>query len=352
MNEVLATLASERLGETGAVHPNDQVNASQSSNDVFPSAMHVAAAEAVADDLVPALEHLARRCGRRRDEFATRGEVGPHAPDGRHAGDPRPGVRRLRQRRSRRRRAAAGRPAPRVPSSRWVAPRSARGINAPPEFAPRVIAALAERTGLPLAEAPRPLRGPGGPRRAGRAVGPAAGVAVALVKIANDLRWMGSGPAHRAGRDPPPRPPARVVDHAGQGQPRRWPRPCTQVAAQVIGNDAAVAFGGSQGAFELNVFLPVIARNLLESVRLLANVSRVFADKCVAGHRGQRGDLPALRRVVALGRRRRCTPTSGTRRRPRSSSGPWPRTAASARSSWRRGCCPRRRSTRSSTWRR
>ena len=141
---------------------------------------------------------------------------------------------------------------------------------------------------------------------------------MALIKIANDLRWMGSGP--RTGLAeiflPDLQPGSSIMP--GKVNPV-IPEAVTQVAAQVIGNDAAVAFGGTQGAFELNVFMPMMARNLLESIRLLSTVSVVFADTLHRRHRGQRGPAQGLRRVVTVDRHRRSTPTSATRRRPRSS---------------------------------
>jgi fumarate hydratase, class II len=156
------------------------------------------------------------------------------------------------------------------------------GINAPKTFARSVIARLAERTGLPLTEARDHFAAQGGRDALVETSGELRTLAVALVKIANDIRWMGSGP--RTGlaeiRLPDLQPGSSIMP--GKVNPV-IPEAVTQVGAQVIGNDTAVAFGGSQGNFELNVFMPMMARNVLESVRLLANVSRAFADKCIAG---------------------------------------------------------------------
>jgi fumarate hydratase class II len=156
------------------------------------------------------------------------------------------------------------------------------GINAPKSFARKVIARLAERTGLPLTEARNHFAAQGARDALVEASGQVRTVAVALTKIANDLRWMGSGP--RTGLSeiflPDLQPGSSIMP--GKVNPV-IPEAVTQVAAQVIGNDAAIAFGGSQGNFELNVYMPMIARNLLESISLLANVSRVLADKCIDG---------------------------------------------------------------------
>ena len=162
-------------------------------------------------------------------------------------------------------------------SCRSAAPPSGTGLNAP--------AGLRPRRDRPAGDAHRPAADRGAAttsrRRAPRDAlvelsGQLRALAVALIKIANDLRWMGVGPAHRAGRDPPARPAARARRSCRARSTRCIPEVVTQVAAQVIGNDAAVAFAGSQGNFELNVYLPVMARNLLESIRLLANVSALL----------------------------------------------------------------------------
>ena len=281
MNEVLAHLASERLGEAGAVHPNDHVNASQSSNDVFPSAIHLAAAEAIHVDLLPALEYLGAALHRKSNEFSTVVKSGrTHLMDatpvtlgqefGGYAAQVQHAAERLRS------------CLPSVGELPLGGTAVGTGINAPPAFAPAVIAALARRTDLPLREARDHFAAQGARDALVEASGHCRTLAVALIKIANDLRWMGSGPRTGLGeiRIPDLQPGSSIMP--GKVNPV-IAEAVTQVGAQVFGNDAAVAFGGSQGTLELNVNMPVMAHNLLESIRLLANVSRVFADKCISG---------------------------------------------------------------------
>jgi fumarate hydratase class II len=280
-NEVIATLASERLGEPGAVHPNDHVNASQSSNDVFPTAVHLAASEAVAVDLIPALEHLRASLARKAEELRTVVKAGrTHLMDATpvtlgqefagYAAQLEAGIARLHD------------TLPRLGQVPLGGTAVGTGINAPRSFAPEVIEALRVETGLPLTEAPDHFAAQGARDALVEASGQVRVVAVSLMKIANDIRWMGSGP--RTGlaeiRLPDLQPGSSIMP--GKVNPV-LAEAVTQVVAQVVGNDVTVAFGGSQGNFELNVFMPVMARNLLESVRLLANVSRAFADRCVDG---------------------------------------------------------------------
>ena len=281
INEVLATLASEKLGEKGAVHPNDHVNASQSSNDVFPTAIHVAVAEALRDDLLPALAHLAASLGRKASELSGVVKSGrTHLMDatpvtlgqefGGFAAQISQGAERIEGALDR---------VGEVPLGGTAV---GTGINAPPAFAPAVIAALAKRTGLPITESRNHFAAQASRDGLVDASGLLRVIAVALIKIANDLRWMGSGP--RTGlaeiRIPDLQPGSSIMP--GKVNPV-LAEAVTQVAAHVIGNDGAVAFGGSQGTLELNVFMPMMAHNLLESIRLLANVCRTFADKCVDG---------------------------------------------------------------------
>jgi fumarate hydratase class II len=278
-NEVIATLATERLG--AAVHPNDHVNASQSSNDVFPSAIHLAATGAVSDDLIPALMYLAKALRRKQVEFADVVKSGrTHLMDatpvtlgqefGGYATQVELGVERLRA------------TLPRLAELPLGGTAVGTGINTPPGFAAQVIADLATRTGLPVTEARDHFEAQGARDGLVEASGQLRTIAVGLVKIANDLRWMGSGP--RAGLAeialPDLQPGSSIMP--GKVNPV-IPEAVTQVAAQVIGNDATVTFAGASGSFELNVMLPVLARNVLESVRLLANVSRLLADRCVDG---------------------------------------------------------------------
>ena len=278
-NEVIANLASERLGRP--VHPNDEVNASQSSNDVFPSAIHVAAASQVDTALLPALEYLAQRAPGQGAGVRPGREVRSHPSHGRHAGHPRAGVRRLRRPGRQR-----GRRHPRDAVRRRRAPARRDGrrhrAQLPPGFAPAVVARLAHDLELPLTEAPDHFAAQGARDALVTLSGALRTLAGALVKIGNDVRWMASGP--RTGlaeiRLPDLQPGSSIMP--GKVNPVLV-EAMTQVSAQVIGNDATIAFAGSQGNFELNVYLPVIARNLLESIRLLANVTRLFADRCVAG---------------------------------------------------------------------
>jgi fumarate hydratase class II len=278
-NEVIATIASRSSGVN--VHPNDHVNASQSSNDVFPSSIHLAATEAVTRDLIPALTHLMSALESKGTEFATVVKAGrTHLMDATpvtlgqefhgYAAQVRLGIERLES------------VLPRLAELPLGGTAVGTGINTPPGFAPRVIERLREMTGLPLTEARNHFEAQGARDALVECSGQLRVIAGSLYKIANDIRWMGSGP--RAGlrelRIPDLQPGSSIMP--GKVNPVLC-EAVRQVAAQVIGNDAAVAFAGSQGDFELNVMLPVMARNLLESIRLLANVSRVFADRCVVG---------------------------------------------------------------------
>jgi fumarate hydratase class II len=278
-NEVIATLAGERLG--APVHPNDHVNASQSSNDTFPSAIHIAAARSIAGELVPALEHLAAALENKSAEFAGVVKAGrTHLMDatpvtlgqefGGYAAAVRNGVERL---------TAA---LPRIAELPLGGTAVGTGINTPPGFAAMVIEQLAADLSLPLSEARDHFEAQGARDGLVEASGVLRVIAVSLYKIANDLRWMSSGP--RAGLAeihlPDLQPGSSIMP--GKVNPVIAEAVC-QVVAQVLGNDTAVAFAGAAGNFELNVMLPVMARNLLESIRLLANISRLLADRCVAG---------------------------------------------------------------------
>jgi fumarate hydratase class II len=278
-NEVIATLASERLGQP--VHPNDHVNASQSSNDVFPSSIHLAATSAVVRDLLPALEHLSASLERKRDEFASVVKSGrTHLMDatpvtlgqefGGYADQVRKGVERLQD------------TLPRLAELPLGGTAVGTGINMPAGWAARVIARLADETGLPLTEARDHFEAQGARDALVEASGQLRTIAVGLYKISNDLRWMGSGP--RAGLAeinlPDLQPGSSIMP--GKVNPV-IPEALSMVCAQVIGNDATIAFAGAAGSFELNVMLPVMAHDILESIRLLASMSRLFADRCVDG---------------------------------------------------------------------
>jgi fumarate hydratase class II len=279
MNEVLAHLAGARLGRS--VGPNDEVNASQSSNDTFPSAIHLAACREIVGDLVPALEHLAQTLRAKSVEFAEVVKSGrTHLMDatpvtlgqelGGYAAAVEHGVERLE--------AGLGR----VGELPLGGTAVGTGLNAKPGFAAAVVERLRRVTGLPLSEARDHFEAQGARDALVEASGVLRTIAVSLYKIANDLRWMSSGPRCGLGEIhlPDLQPGSSIMP--GKVNPV-VPEAVCQVVAQVFGNDAAVAFGGSAGNFELNVMLPVIARNLLESIRLLASVSRALADKCVAG---------------------------------------------------------------------
>ena len=275
LNEVLSTLAGH------GVHPNDHVNASQSSNDVFPSAIHLAATSAVVHDLQPALTHLAESLTRKATEFVDVVKAGrTHLMDatpvtlgqefGGYAAQVRYGVERFDA------------VLPRVGELPLGGTAVGTGINTPAGFARQVIADLRQRTGLPLTEARNHFEAQGARDSLVELSGVLRTVAVGLNKIANDLRWMSSGP--RAGLAeihlPDLQPGSSIMP--GKVNPV-LPEAVCQVVAQVIGNDAAVAFGGAAGNLELNVMLPVIAHNVLESIRLLSSITRLLADRCIDG---------------------------------------------------------------------
>ncbi|WP_246612754.1 class II fumarate hydratase [Paractinoplanes bogorensis] len=278
-NEVIATLAARELGRP--VHPNDHVNASQSSNDVFPSSIHLAATEAVTAELIPALEHLGTallakseawrevvKSGRTHLMDATPVTLGQEFSG--YARQVANGIERLTG------------TLPRLAELPLGGTAVGTGVNTPPGFAPAVIERLRQTTGLPVTEARDHFEAQGARDALVEASGQLKVIAVGLYKIVNDIRWMGSGP--RAGlrelRLPDLQPGSSIMP--GKVNPV-VPEAVRQVAAQVIGNDATVSFAGSQGDFELNVMLPVMARNLLESIRLLANAARLLADRCIDG---------------------------------------------------------------------
>ncbi|GAB2456728.1 class II fumarate hydratase [Xylanimonas ulmi] len=278
-NEVLATLATRSLGRD--VHPNDHVNASQSSNDVFPTSVHVAATSGVVNDLVPALTHLAQTLGAKSEEFATVVKSGrTHLMDatpvtlgqefGGYAAAVRYGVERLQ---------AALPRAAEVPLGGTAV---GTGINTPAGFPQRVIELLREDTGLPLTEARDHFEAQSARDGLVELSGALRTIAVSLTKVCNDLRWMGSGPNTGLGEIflPDLQPGSSIMP--GKVNPV-VPEAVLMVCARVIGNDATVAWAGASGTFELNVQIPVIAQGVLESIRLLANASRVLADKTVAG---------------------------------------------------------------------
>ena len=279
VNEVVATLATRRLGR--AVHPNDHVNASQSSNDTVPTAVHLAAATAVVDDVVPALEHLAAsledqaerthavvKAGRTHLMDATPVTLGQEL--GGYAAQVRRGVERV---------LAA---LPRVAEVPLGGTAVGTGINTPPGFAARVVAELARTTGVPITEARDHFEAQGARDALVELSGALRTVAVSLTKICNDLRWMSSGP--NAGLAEIHLPDLQPGSSIMPGKVN--PVVCEavlMVCAQVVGHDATVAWAGAAGNFELNVMVPVIARSLLEQTRLLSNGSRLLADRVIAG---------------------------------------------------------------------
>jgi fumarate hydratase class II len=283
-NEVIANRAGEMLGgELGAklVHPNDHVNFGQSSNDVIPTAIHVAAVAAMREDLVPALDRLAVGLAAKADEFS---EV---VKSGRtHLMDATPvtlgqefGGYAAQVRNSRRRVVAV---LPELEELALGGTAVGTGLNAPDGFAAAVIADMASITGYPFREADDHFEAQAAKDATVAASGALKTVAVALFKIANDLRWLSSGP--RTGiaeiRLPSLQPGSSIMP--GKVNPV-MSEMVMQVSAQVVGNDAAVTWGGANGNFELNVMMPLIAHNLLESIALLGRAADVFLEKCVEG---------------------------------------------------------------------
>ncbi|MET0928206.1 MAG: class II fumarate hydratase [Aeromicrobium sp.] len=278
-HEVIATLATRALGKD--VHPNDHVNASQSSNDVFPTSIHVAATASAANELIPSLDHLATSLEAKATEFASVVKSGrTHLMDatpvtlgqefGGYAAQIRKGIARVER---------ALPAAAEVPLGGTAV---GTGINTPIGFPQRVIEILAANTGLPITEADDHFEAQSARDGIVELSGSLRTIAVSLTKICNDLRWMGSGPRTGLGEInlPDLQPGSSIMP--GKVNPV-LPEATLMVAAQVIGNDATIAIAGSSGSFELNVMLPVIGRNILESSRLLCNTSRVLADRCIDG---------------------------------------------------------------------
>lgn len=277
-NEVIASLA-KRDGHD--VHPNDHVNASQSSNDTFPTAIHVAATLTVADDLLPALDVLATSLESKATEFAGLVKSGrTHLMDATpvmlgqefsgYAATVRYAAERLES------------VLPRVRELPLGGTAVGTGINTPPGFAEQVIAVLAETTGQPFTEARNHFEAQGTRDSLVELSGVLRTYAVGLTKICNDLRWMSSGPTTGLAEIhlPDLQPGSSIMP--GKVNPV-LPEATLMVCFQVVGNDAAVTAAGASGSFELNVAMPVIARNVLESTRLLAAASRLLATRCVDG---------------------------------------------------------------------
>jgi fumarate hydratase class II len=279
VNEVVAALASAARGER--VHPNDHVNASQSSNDTFPSALHLAATSAVVHDLVPALEHLSAALTRKAGELDHVVKPGrTHLMDAvpvtlgqelrGYAAQMARGVERLQ--------AAL----PRVAELPLGGTAVGTGINTPAGFAAAVVADLADATGLPVTEARDHFEAQGARDGLVELSGQLRTVAVSLAKVCNDLRWMGSGPRTGLGELALPdlQPGSSIMP--GKVNPV-VPEATLMVCAHVIGHDATVGFAGASGTLELNVMMPVMGKAVLESCRWLAAASRLLADRCVDG---------------------------------------------------------------------
>jgi fumarate hydratase, class II len=274
-NEVIATLAGE------GVHPNDDVNMGQSSNDVFPSAVHLATLDEITNDLLPAMKQLAASLDAKAKEFADIVKSGrTHWMDAvpvtlgqefaGYAAQVSQGVARVED------------ALPRLGQIPLGGTATGTGLNTHPEFAARVREILSQETGLTISAPADPFEAQAARDGIVEVSGALKTVAVSLTKIANDIRFLGSGP--RAGLAEIALPELQKGSSIMPGKVNPvMPEVVTQVAAQVIGNDAAIAIGGMQGHFELNVFVPLLAKNVLESVRLLASACRLFAEKCVDG---------------------------------------------------------------------
>jgi fumarate hydratase, class II len=274
-NEVLATLAGDD------VHANDDVNMGQSSNDVFPSAVHLAALDEITNDLLPALDLLASSLEAKAKEFDDVVKSGrTHWMDavpitlgqefGGYAAQVREGIARVQD------------ALPRLGKIPLGGTAVGTGLNTHPEFAERVRKLLSEETGLTISAPADPFEAQAARDGIVEASGALKTVAVSLTKIANDIRFLGSGP--RAGLAEIALPELQKGSSIMPGKVNPViPEVVTQVAAQVLGNDTAIAVGGMQGHFELNVFVPLLARNILDSVKLLASAARLFAEKCIDG---------------------------------------------------------------------
>jgi fumarate hydratase class II len=278
-NEVIAHLATAALGRP--VHPNDQVNMGQSSNDVIPTAIHVAAALAIGEQLLPALRHLLDALDLRADELNATAKTGrTHLMDampvtlgqeiGGWAAQIRAGIERIED------------SMPRLQALAQGGTAVGTGINAHPEFATRFAHAISEESGLTFSPAHNRFQALSSQDAAVEMSGQLRALAVSLMKIANDLRWMNSGPLAGLGEIALPalQPGSSIMP--GKVNPV-IPEAVAMVCAQVMGNDLTVSVAGQSGNFQLNVMLPVLAHNLLQSIGLLASASRVLADKAIRG---------------------------------------------------------------------
>jgi len=280
-NEVIASIAATATPPV-VVHPNDDVNMSQSSNDTFPTATHIAATEAAVRHLIPALEVLHESLAGKARQWRTVVKSGrTHLMDavpvtlgqefGGYARQIEAGIERVKA------------TLPRLGELAIGGTAVGTGLNAPDGFGAKVVEVLVNQTGLAeLRTAVNSFEAQASRDGLVEASGALRTIAVSLTKIANDIRWMGSGPLTGLAEIQLPdlQPGSSIMP--GKVNPV-IPEALTQVAAQVVGNDAAIAWGGAAGAFELNVYIPMMARNLLESFKLLTNVSKLFAERCIDG---------------------------------------------------------------------
>jgi len=290
VNEVVAARANEILtgtkGGKSPVHPNDHVNLGQSSNDAVPSAIHIAALTAIRGRLIPALRRLHRALAAKAAEFADVRKIGrTHLQDAvpMTLGQEFSGYARQAELAVDRLHAVE----PRLCELALGGTAIGTGVNAHPDFAARTIARVARETGIGFRRAANPFEAQAARDAAVEASAALKTIAVSLTKIANDLRWLASGPRCGLGEIvlPSLQPGSSIMP--GKVNPV-VPEAVLQVAAQVIGNDAAITVAGQSGSFELNVMMPVIAHNLLQSIELLADAAEVLAEKCVAGIRADR----------------------------------------------------------------
>jgi len=296
-NEVIASRANEiatgKRGGKEPIHPNDHVNMEQSSNDTIPTAMHVAAAAAMKDSLLPALEHLAEALQKKADQYDDVVKIGrTHLQDATpirlgqelsgYAHQARLGVERTQK---------AIRCLRELPLGGTAV---GTGINSHPDFAKQAVKAIAQKTGIDFVEAKNHFEAQAAKDGIVEASGQLKTIAVSLTKIANDIRWLASGPRCGIGEItiPATQPGSSIMP--GKVNPV-MSEMVLQVAAQVIGNDATVAWGGAMGStFELNVMMPVMAYNILQSIALLSRAARVYADRCVAGLEANRERCESL----------------------------------------------------------
>ena len=285
LNEVIANraieLAGGQIGSKNPVHPNDDVNKSQSSNDTFPTAMHIAAAKAIKENLLPEIESLAKLLGSKSEEFANIIKIGrTHLMDAvpltlgqefsGYAEQIERGYKRIEQSLTRLYELAIGGTA------------VGTGLNTHPEYAERAAKKIAELTGLPFVSAPNKFESLAAHDTIVEASGALKTLAVSLNKIANDIRWLASGPRCGIGEIilPANEPGSSIMP--GKVNPTQC-EAVTMVAAQVMGNDTTIAVAGASGNFELNVYKPVLIYNLLQSIRLLGDACRSFGQRCVSG---------------------------------------------------------------------